>query len=278
MSIPESRMLNQRAVKSTRLIKVMILVLSCFLFLQCSTKHKAEKEIVIADTVKRPANLSPNASLINIGEYDAPVYRWYEYGGVMTGKKLKTFYYDGRAKSIPDNRVFDDIHIINAYYPNGKLEVTDLFQVFPMEQKLSIDKTESYSIIDWWGTNTLKVETAKGVFILVSVFNLDKPFNSEKNLGYRFEQVPSIIRFFSEEIKAESYRLGSTYNISIKKSDQFSIYDLIIVNELSEEKHQKYKLTTNEKEPINLSLIRYYDPLLDRIYFVEDGYLEPLKN
>lgn len=279
MFLPGNKMLNQQAVKYTRLIRgIMIFVLPFFLFFQCGVNHKTEKEIMAADTVKRPANLSPNASLINIGEYDAPVYRWYEYGGVVTGKKLKAFYYDGRAKSIPDSRVFDDIHIINAYYPDGKLEMSDLFQVFPIEEKLTIGKTESYSIIDWWGTTSLKIETKNGVFILVSVFNLTKPYTRDDHLGHKFQLVPGIARFFSEEIRTESYRLRGTYSISIKKTEQASVYDLLIIDERDEIKMQRYKLFSKEPGPINMSLIRYYDPLLDRIYFVEDGYLEPLKN
>jgi len=254
-------------------------MLSGTLFLQCNTRPRAEKKNTVAvDTIMRPANLSPNASLINIGDIDAPVYRWYEYGGTVTGKKLKAFYYDGRAKNISDNRVFDDIHIINAYYPNGKLEISDLFQVFPREQKLSIATTDNYSIIDWWGTNTLKIETVSGAFILVGVFNLEHSYTREDYLGHKFEHVPSITRFFSDKMKAESYRLGETISVSIKKTEESNVYDVLIVTVTGKEKMQKYKLITMEQQPINMSVIRYYDPLQERIYFVEDGYLEALKN
>lgn len=257
---------------------MIVIALAGLLLFQCDLKHDKKDLIVEADTVKRPSNLSPNASLINIGEYDAPEYRWYEYAGVVTGKKLKSFYNDGRAKSVLDTKVFDDIHVINAYNEDGSLELSDLFQVFPMEQKLSIAKTDHYKITDWWGTNTIKIETANGAFVLVSVFNLEKPFNSQKNLGYKFDKVPTIARFFSEKINAESYRLGETLNISMKKTDQSSVYDVLIITPTGKEKMQRYKLVTNQAEAINTSLIRYYDPLLDRIYFVEDGYLELMGN
>jgi hypothetical protein len=254
----------------------LILVL---FFFQCHQKKTENTSTMLFDSIPKPKNISAQSGILEVGGIDAPSYYiWAEYNGVLTGNSLKLFYPDGRANNIPDNQIFADLHIINFYDKDGRFERRSVFEVFPNERKLSIQKDEEISIGTYSGDRVIYVIKGNEKFELVEVLNLREPFNSKKNLGFRFEQVHSIIKLSPKEIDAESVSWGDAYNISIKQSHDKDFYDVMIVTVVGTDMTRRYKLHNRESHPINMSLIRYYDPVLDRIYFVEGAYLEGVRN
>ena len=234
-----------------------------------------KNEMTKQDSIKRPSNLSKASVLVDLGEMGYPDYMWIEYTGLMSGKKLKTFFVDKRADNILDKEIFENIHIFNFYDVKGNLERSAPFQVVIGEGAFKIDYS-SFNLELIWGTSSLLIKNNGEEYVMVQIFNTDKPFTSKQRLGVRFVKVPSIEKMYADWLERETYSRGSIFNISIREETK-GVYAVLLVDEFSREKTQKYKLFDPSGKDVTLDLIRYYDPKIDRIYLLEENsYLYPV--
>src|SRR5687768_1547307 len=95
------------------IISSLLLSLSCTVFF-CNTSVRSsdEGEVASQDSVKRPANVSKYATLINLGFEDMPVYFWVEYSG-----KLKQ-----------NGQTYPHIYEFKYFDKNGKLSYIEYYE------------------------------------------------------------------------------------------------------------------------------------------------------
>ena len=100
---------------------VSSLLLAVLLNIGCinNTQEKAPPSVLNTDTVKRPVNVSPHATLINYGEDYSPVFAWVEHTGqlVVGGKEYPhiqgiRFYYMKAKEN--DTVYYENLELRNA--------------------------------------------------------------------------------------------------------------------------------------------------------------------
>jgi hypothetical protein len=214
----------------------------------CNSSVKSEGHATVQDSIKRPANISPNASLINPGEPEGegmPVYQWVEYAGKLV--------YDGKEHS----------HIYGFKYFNDKGSLLSTVYYENMEirgGKKDFDASKS-KVLLYPGDATIQLSNEADTLLFFHVLESDEFKRTYQGLAYT--RMPAV---YFETNYDTGFRSADDveFNIDTEGGKYFVTFTGTTV---------PFKLSSScNGEPGKVSFLNYKE---GRIYFIEkECYLE----
>lgn len=240
-------------MKNKVITNLLLLSLSCTIFFcNSSVKSSDENDNPVQDSLKRPASVSNQATLINLGSEDLPVYQWVEYSGKLNY----------------DNKVYPHIYGFKYFDAQGKLIHTQYYENMEVRSGEKEFDASSSKILPFPGDATIQVSNSKDSLLFFYVLESDE-FKSEYE-GVDFIRMPAVYfetRYDNGFMSDEQVR----FNLRTEKN-------LYIVTFLSDDVFKiPFKLcSTCKVKPTKISFLNEEE---GRIYFIEkDCYLEPVNS
>jgi hypothetical protein len=216
-------------------------------FCNSSVKSSHEDKINPQDTIKRPINISQQATLVNLGFDDMPVYFWVEYAGKLNiaGKQ------------------YPHIYGFNYFDILGKLLYTRYYENMDIRNsKKEFDATHS-KILPYPGDATVQISNGTDSLLFFHVLESDEFKRNYKDIEYI--RMPAI---YFERINGNGF--VSDYDVEFNMKKEGDIYTITFTGV-----PLPFRLCSACKtEPTKVSFINLYE---GKIYFIEkECYLEPV--
>jgi hypothetical protein len=208
------------------------------------------------DTIVRPAHVSPQAKLINLGFVDAPSYVWIEYVG---------FYKDTQGVH---SHIFGIEHT-NIYPDDYPEQVDTLYYEFDgSRRQLSVFRDlKDYEIIPYPGNGTYKLINKDDYLLLFNVMQLSDSRQIIKGKEWQMAVPTTEINRHGEKVS------GVQAHVHIEKENG----DIYLVSLIDDKGMRTLHFQKRGDCSID-SKISYLDKQEGRLYFVpKDCYLEILE-
>ena len=236
----------------------MQILLFClvFHFFGCAESNTPENSLgeIQKDSIIRPAHISTNATLINLGFIEEPSYSWVEYvGSYREGEKtyphIHQFKYSDQFGGNADT--------LNYEWNESR----------EREKELEINDFKDYTFIPFPGNGTIQIKKGKNEFILFNVLEfhyLDRVFRKTP-----YFRVPTVK---THSIHPEHGLVSDDdTEINVRRTEEgYYNVKLIDIKGIREVKFKK-----NEECKESTTKISYMNKVNGKIYFVQSGcYLE----
>lgn len=234
-------------MKNKIIISSLLLSLGCTVFF-CNSSTKSSDEVVEAekqDTLKRPANVSRHATLINLGFGDSPVYQWVEYSGKLN--------LNGKA--------YPHIYEFKYFDSNGKFLYTQHYENIEIRNGNKDFDATNCKVVPYPGDATIQVINDVDTLLFFHVLESDELKRTYN--GIEYVRMPAI---YYETNYNTGFTSDEDVEFNIKKDKETYIVTFTGTA-------VPFKLSSScKEEPSKVSFLNEQE---GRIYFIEkDCYLE----
>lgn len=233
-------------------------LLTFFIFLlnfACSNTQVSMNENNKTDSgnIKKPEYMSSNATLMNYGSKEEPIFVWADYGGVY--KK--------------DGKEYTHIHLVNYYYVNAKKQDTMYYENLQLRNGSKFfDFSKAKILEESFGGRNIGIASNKDTINLFFVLEKKEFISDFNNIIYR--RTPMICLTENKE-----YKYDNDVRLNIKKDKQDNYLVSFVDYDIN---NAKYKLIKKRKELqfTDLNTISFVNKEDGIIYFLNnDFYIEP---
>lgn len=241
----------------------MVIVLCSFVPSCRTNKENPDGDKAKADSLAmvagKPKNIGKNASIVNLGSREDPIYEWMEYKGVLNGRLLKDFFAGGIAVSAADEEAFPDLHLFTSYDRRGTQQWSYIYEVFEGDKTFVVNQKD-FEILGAGGATMVLRNNGKE-YVLCWILNTKSiPVTRANTKQVNVQQVG---RGLYRDAPDDYASNGSVYLTIVAKK---GFYEITIDDEVDAPSTKRYKLHCGDK--VNIDLVRYYNPKSDTIHLL----------